>query len=130
MVDRMAETFKNLGGKLLLKTKVKSVVIESGAVTGVMLDNDILPADAVIVTQETIAALDQLFDIPLQDAWLKELRETTKPSVCTFISVGIRTKLPDILPVWRLEEPINHAGKTVTEIAMLLVKNILRQRGI
>lgn len=116
MVDRMAETFKSLGGKLMLKTKVKRVVIESGSATGVMLENDILPADAVIVTQETIAALDRLFHTPLQDAWLKELRETTKSSVCTFISLGIRAVLPDILPVWKLEDPIYYAGKTVTEI--------------
>jgi phytoene dehydrogenase-like protein len=53
MTERMAQTFKNLGGKLLLNTKVNKVVIGNGAVTGVKLKNETLKADAVIVTQET-----------------------------------------------------------------------------
>jgi len=116
MTERMAHCYKSLGGKLLLNTKVDKVVIENGAVTGVKLKNETLSADAVIVTQETIAALDRLFDTPPRDAWLQELRERTKPAVCTFISVGVRAQFPEIIPVWQLEEPIQYAGKEVTEI--------------
>jgi len=116
MTERMAQTFKNLGGKLLLNTKVNKVVIENGAVTGVKLENETLSADAVIVTQETIAALDKLFDTPPNDAWLQELREKTKPAVCTFISMGVRAQLPEIIQEWQLDEPIKYAGKDVTEI--------------
>jgi len=116
MTERMAQVFKSLGGKLLLNSKVDKVVIENGAVTGVKLESETLSADAVIVTQETIAALDRLFDAPPHDLWLEELRETTKPTVCTFISVGIRARLPEIIPVWQLNEPIKYAGKEITEI--------------
>jgi phytoene dehydrogenase-like protein len=116
MTERMAQTFKNLGGQLLLNTKVDKVVIESGAVAGVKLEKETLKADAVIVTQETIAALDRLFDTPPNDAWLKELREITKPVVCTFISIGIRAELPEIIPEWRLDEPIKYADREITEI--------------
>jgi phytoene dehydrogenase-like protein len=116
MTDRMAQTFKRLGGKLMLNTKVNKIVIKNGAVTGVELENEILSADAVIVTQETIAALDRLFDTPLQDAWLRELREKTKSAVCTFISMGIRAQLPEIIPMWQLGEPIKYAGTNITEI--------------
>jgi phytoene dehydrogenase-like protein len=116
MTERMAQKDKNLGGKLLLNTKVDKVLIKNGAVAGVKLEKEILPADAVIVTQETIAALDKLFDTPLRDAWLQELRETTKPSVCTYISMGIRVELPQIIPEWQLEEPIKYADKEITEI--------------
>jgi len=122
MTERMAQTFKNLGGKLLLNTKVSKVVIENGAVTGVKLENETLnagavcAADAVIVTQETIAALDMLFDTPLHDAWLKELRETTKPAVCTYISIGVRAQLPEVLPEWQLDEPIKYADTNITEL--------------
>ncbi|MDR2734063.1 MAG: NAD(P)/FAD-dependent oxidoreductase [Spirochaetota bacterium] len=116
MTARMAETFKNLGGKLLLNTEVKKVVIENGAVTGVQLENEILPANAVIVTQETIAALDRLFDTPLHDAWLRELRETTKLIACTYISMGVRAELPETIPEWQLDEPIRYADTKITEI--------------
>jgi len=116
MTERMARYYKSLGGKLLLNTKVDKVVIENGAVTGVKLENETLSADAVIVTQETIAALDRLFDAPPHDAWLQELRETTKPAVCIFIGVGVRAQFPEIIPLWQLEEPIKFAGKEITEI--------------
>jgi len=117
MVERMVKTFYALGGQLLLKTKVKKVRIENDIVTGVILENDILDADAVIVTQETIAAYEQLFEKPLQDQWLAQMRENTKPAVCTFVGIGVRCKLPEPqIPVWKLDEPIIYAGRTETEI--------------
>ncbi len=116
MTERMAQTFKNMGGKLLLKTKVNKVVIKDGAAVGVTLENETLSADAIIVTQETIAALEALFDTPIEDTWIKEMRDTTKLFVCTFVSVGVRARLPEILPNWQLDTPIQYAGKTVTEI--------------
>ncbi len=92
------------------------VVIENGAVTGVKLENETLNTDAVIVTQETIAALGKLFDTPPQDEWLQELREKTKPAVCTFTGIGVRAQLPETIPAWQLEEPIKYAGTEITEI--------------
>ena len=117
MTERMAKMFTDLGGRLLLKTKALKVNIENGAAKGVTLENGTLDADAVIVTQETIAALDKLFDPPPKDAWLDDLRKTTKPSVCTFVCVGIHAEIPGFsLPEWILAEPIRYAEKTVTEI--------------
>jgi len=132
MTERMANTFKNLGGKLLLNTKVSKVVIENGAarnaraVTGVKLEDETLNADAVIITQETIAALDNLFDSPPPDAWLQELRKTTKPSVCTYIGIGARARFPDNIPEWQLDEPIKYAGREITEIGF---NNYARYEG-
>lgn len=111
MTGRMAETFAALGGKLLLNTKVKKVNIENGEATGVTLENGILAADAVIVTQETIAAANRLFDPPLREPWLSRLREKTKPLVSTFVGVGIRAEIPQSpVPVWKLDEPLVYAG--------------------
>jgi len=115
MIERMTKTFEGLGGKLLLKTRVKKVNIENGMVTGVTVENGFLPADAVIVTQETIAAVNQLFDVPLKDKWLKKLCQNTKPAVCTFVCIGIRTELPQT-PAWELAEPIIYAGITISKI--------------
>ena len=116
MVDRMQKTFTDRGGRLLLKTKVQKVTIENGVATDVTLENGTLEADAVIVTQETIAALGSLFDTPLKDAWLDTLRTHTKPSVCTFVGVGVRADIPAV-PEWKLNEPITFAGKTITELS-------------
>ena len=122
MTDRMVKTFESLGGKLLLKTKVKKINIENGAAAGVTIQNedlsvDTLAADSVIVTQETIAAAQQLFDIPL-DSWVQELRETTKSVACIFISVGIKAEISEMpMPEWKLSEPLLYAGKSMTEIS-------------
>lgn len=113
MVQRMSKTFTDMGGKLLLNTKANKVIINNGRVTGVTLADGTLDADAVIVAQETVAALEKLFDTPPKDAWLKELRETARHAVCTFVSIGVRAELPDItLPEWKLETPITYAGIT------------------
>jgi len=117
IADRMVKTFKELGGELLLNTKVKKINIENGSASGVILEKGTLDADAVIVTQETIAAVDQLFDIPLEEKWLTELCRKTKPEACVFIGIGIRTRIPQSpIPAWKLEEPVNYAGNKITEI--------------
>jgi len=117
MIGRMVKTFEDLGGRLLLNTKVKKVNIENKAVTSVELADRTLVAEAVIVTQETIAALEQLFDIHLNDAWLTELCEKTESIASIFIGVGIRAKISQApIPKWELDEPFTCAGKTITEI--------------
>jgi len=132
MVQRMAKTFTDLGGKLLLNAQVQKVnytegKIEehvekntngAGRVTGVTMKNETLDADAVIVSQETIAALDQLFNTPPVDDWITEMRENLKPAVCTFICIGVRTELPDVmLPEWTLKTPITFGDTTINEVS-------------
>ena len=117
MINRMIKKFKSLGGELLLKTKVKKVNIEDGKATGITLDSGVLAADAVIVTQETIAAADQLFERPLKEPWLYRLRSETKSTVSTFVGIGIRAEIPlSPVPTWELDEPIKHAGITETKL--------------
>ena len=118
MISRMQKTFEDLGGKLLLNTPVKKVNIKDRAVTGITLENSILAADAVIVTQETIAALDNLFDVPLTDSWTKAIRKNARHEVCTFACVGIRGTIPEpALHAWTLNEPVTYAGITMREIS-------------
>ena len=117
MVDRMTKKFTSLGGKLLLKSKVKKINIENGKATGVTLESGVLSADAVIVTQDIILAAEQLFDKKLNEPWLDRLLRETKPTVSTFVGVGLRTELPlSPVPVWVLDEPITYAGITETKL--------------
>lgn len=109
MMQRMADKFKSLGGKLLLGTKVKRVIEKNGIVTGVELENETLSADAVIITQETIAAVKQLFDTPPKDEWIAKLCKETIPAVCTFVCVGVRAEIP-ATPTCALATPIVCGG--------------------
>ncbi len=130
IVQRMAKTFTDLGGKLMLNTHVKKVCIDNDIMTGVVLDDTIMTADAVIITQETIAALDKLFDTQPDDAWLKAVRDTTEPAVCTFVSIGVRAKLPDhTIPEWKLDTPITYAGQTIHELSFNSYHNYAPEGG-
>jgi phytoene dehydrogenase-like protein len=114
-VERMAKTFTDMGGTLLLNTQVKKVDIKNGVATGVTLENETLTADAVIITQETIAALERFFELPPTDPWINELKANTKSTVCTFVSIGVKANLKNI-PAWKLDSPITYAGETVYEL--------------
>lgn len=109
MTQRMADTYKSLGGKLLLGTKADKVIINNGAATGVSVNGKILPADAIIVTQEILAAVERLFDTPPKDKWLLELKRNIKPATCCFIGIGVRASIPET-PAFQLSEPIQCGG--------------------
>ncbi len=116
MVQRMSKTYKELGGTLLLNTKVKQVLIENGAVTGVELEDRVLKADAVIITQEILAAVDKLFESTPKEAWIEELRQKIKPAAGTFVGIGIRASVPET-PDFMLDEPIICADITYHNIS-------------
>ncbi len=109
MIQRMVKTFKGYGGSLRLGTKVDKVLTQNGSVVGVSLADETITADAVVVTQETIAAVEQLFDTPPSDTWLRELCEKTVPSLCTFVGLGIRAELKKT-PTFTLDKPIICGG--------------------
>ena len=136
MVQRMAKTFTDLGGTLLLNTQVQKVNISNEdadgthSVTGVTLTNETIDADAVIVAQETTAALDKLFDTPPDDEWVKKLNNNKKPAICTFISIGVRAELPDvIIPEWTLEKPITFGDVTINEVSFYSYRNYAPEGG-
>ncbi|MFR1639225.1 MAG: hypothetical protein ACLSVD_08660 [Eggerthellaceae bacterium] len=60
MAQRMAARFEELGGTRAA-APVDRVVVEGGSAVGVVVDGETLPADAVIVTQDTLAAAFSLF---------------------------------------------------------------------
>lgn len=96
MAGRMAEKFKKLGGIIQYNTAVHRVNVRDGAAVGVELDGGPVDADAVIVTQDTLAAIDRLFETPIHEPWAEQMRKTTIPSLDTFISVGVETDLSSL----------------------------------
>lgn len=93
MAGRMAEKFKKLGGVIQYNTVVQWVNVREGAAVGVELDSGPVEADAVIVTQDTLAAIDRLFETPIHEPWAERMHKTTAPVLDTFISVGVKTDL-------------------------------------
>ncbi|HEY8392722.1 MAG TPA: NAD(P)/FAD-dependent oxidoreductase [Capillibacterium sp.] len=93
MAGRMADRFTALGGRIQYGKKVSQVRVENPVATGVLVDGEHFPADAVIITQDTRAAIDELFDPPLREPWAEKLRANTKPMLITFIGVGVETDL-------------------------------------
>ncbi len=111
MMERMANTFTGMGGKIRYNTKVDRVVVKDGKAVGVNVCGEDVPADAVIVTQETLAAAERLFDTPPKDEWLAELKRKTKPAACCLVSIGVRTTISEI-PSFAPPEPIRCGGFT------------------
>jgi len=93
MAGRMAKTFKKLGGRIEYGKLVSKVAVQNGAACGVIINGEQIPADAVIVTQDTLAAIDSLFDPPITEPWAEKMRTSTKPVLDTFIGVGVKADL-------------------------------------
>ena len=122
-VERMVNTYKSLGGTLLLNTRAQKIIIENSAPSGVLIEPNslwvaqnpsikMLECDAVIITTDTMKA-EQFFDIPLNAKWLKIMKEKTKPTSGTLISIGIDADLQNYpeRPIFKLDTPICFADK-------------------
>lgn len=96
MANRMARHFESLGGTIQYGRKVSKVCVKNGIAEGVIINGELIKADAVIVTQDTLAAVDNLFESPIHEPWVEKMRKDTKPMLDTFISVGIEADLSDL----------------------------------
>ncbi|MDR1972031.1 MAG: NAD(P)/FAD-dependent oxidoreductase [Treponema sp.] len=93
MARRMADKFEALGGVIQFDSPVDKVTVREGKAAGLRVRGAEIAADAVMVTQDTLAALDTLFDEPIREPWAEKMRRDTKPMICTFISLGLETDL-------------------------------------
>ncbi|HWQ80173.1 MAG TPA: NAD(P)/FAD-dependent oxidoreductase [Anaerovoracaceae bacterium] len=96
MANRMAKRFQSLGGTIRYGEPVSKVAVQNGAACGIVVNGEQIWADAVIVTQDTLAAIDGLFDPAIHEPWAEKMRKTTKPMLNTFIGVGVEADLSDI----------------------------------
>lgn len=120
MANRMAKNFEKLGGRIHYGKKVSKISVKNDIACGVIIDGDLIQADGVIVTQDTLVAVDALFDPPIQEPWAQKMRENTKPMLNTFISMGVEADLADVpesltfLP----DEPIYCGGEPISIIGI------------
>jgi phytoene dehydrogenase-like protein len=113
MARRMADKFEALGGTIRFNSPVDRVVVKNGAACGIAAAGAEIPAAAVIVTQDTLAAADALFDPPFREPWIEKMRKNTRPMICTFISLGVEADLsglPENL-IFTTESPLVCGGR-------------------
>jgi len=110
-VERIANTFTSLGGKILYNTPAEKVIVENNKAVGVMAKGERMSADAVIITSDTMA-IDRFFDTLPKASWLDKMRKITEPTSATFISLGINADLSHYpeRPLINLKKPIEISG--------------------
>lgn len=112
MTKRMEDKFISLGGKIYFNSKVDKIITEKNSAKGIVLGGKEITADAVIVTQDILNASERLFDKPLKEDWIENLKVGPKSQICTFISIGIKENLSN-LPhglMFNLDKPVTIAG--------------------
>ncbi|MDR1353791.1 MAG: NAD(P)/FAD-dependent oxidoreductase, partial [Treponema sp.] len=108
----MAGRFTELGGALRYGERVDRVLVKKGKTEGVMVKGEYIPADAVVVAADTLAAVDNLFDEPLRENWAVKMRRNTIPLVSTFICMGVEADLsawPENV-LFPLKKPYEYGG--------------------
>lgn len=120
MAQNMADTFAALGGAMAYRSRVQRIAVENGRAAGVIVGGSLYSADAVIVTADARAAIDTLFETPLNERWTDEMRRDIKPLNCTFICLGVEADLCDLPenPIFPLERPFTFSGAAHTSLGV------------
>lgn len=127
MALNMAETFLNLGGEIRYRTPAEKV-FPKGKKWSVCTGDEVLTADAVVVSVDARSAIDTLFETPLQDRWAQKMRARLRTTQCIFLGVGIEADLsswPRSMQIV-LPHPLEAAGRTYKT---LIVNNYATEGG-
>jgi phytoene dehydrogenase-like protein len=120
MAMRMAKKFESLGGNIRYNSRVEKIHRNAGnAVDGIYIDDTFIPADAVIVSSDTLSS-DKFFDPPLLEPWMDDMRKNTCLLSCTFAGLGIKaglSHLPENI-IFPLKRPFTFAGTGVSELGI------------
>jgi phytoene dehydrogenase-like protein len=113
VANGMAKRFRELGGEIRFGKRVEQVIVENGKAVGVMVNGERIEADAVIVTGDTLAAIDTLFTPSFNEKWAMNMKRDTIPLISTFAGFGVEADL-SALPeniLFPLEKPFKFAGQ-------------------
>lgn len=113
LADNMEQAVLKAGCRILYRTQVEKISIESNHVKGVIVNGSLQTADYVVVAMDTCTALNTLFDHPLQEKWARKLRGGIESEHCSLLSIGVKKDLcylPSALRI-HLKEPVWMAGR-------------------
>jgi phytoene dehydrogenase-like protein len=128
MVENMTKSFTALGGKIRYAARADRVLVSGGKASGVSVGGEAVPADAVLVTADTLSAADTLFEKPLHTPWVDAMRRGTMLTSNIFLCYGIEADL-SALPesvVFPLERPFEFAGLDINSLGF---RNWVRYSG-
>lgn len=120
MALRMAKRYEDLDGKIEYGKRVQKVLVKNGRAVGVVVNDEEILADAVVVTADTLSAIDNLFDKPLHEPWMEKMRTNTKLAMSTFICLGIEADLSDLPEnmLFLFDVPFSYAGNELNSIGI------------
>lgn len=119
MARNMAAHFAGLGGEICYRTQVQEV-FKQGSSCCVRVGEDVLSADAVVISMDARTAIDKLFKEPLKDSWAQKMRSGLRTTQCMFLGVGVKADLsgwPRSMQIV-LPEPLCAAGRTYKTIVV------------
>jgi phytoene dehydrogenase-like protein len=97
MAQKMVKRFESYKGKIEYNARVEQVLVENGKAAGVLVNGEKISADSVIVTTDTMVAIDTLFEKPLQEKWTDAMRSlTNRLTISTYVSLGIEADLSGV----------------------------------
>lgn len=126
LAANMTRCFEELGGIIRYNKKIEKVQVAEGRAEGALVNGEMIPANALIVTSDTLSAIDTLFDPPIREGWARTMRaKTYLPGaliMCSFISIGVEADLSDLPEsmTFPLEKPFEHAGRMIRSLAYKL----------
>lgn len=93
LTKNMTETFEQLGGKIEYRQNVEKVIVKNKKVCGVISNGKEFNADYVIVTEDTRKAVDSLFEPPLNEKWILNLKKDVVSEQNMYVALGIKCDL-------------------------------------
>jgi phytoene dehydrogenase-like protein len=128
MAGNMEKCFTGLGGEIRYGSRVDRVLVSDGRAVGVSVRGETIPAAAVIVTADTLAAADALFDKPLSEPWVEAMRRGTELTMNAFLCYGFEADLSELpeAAVFSLDKPFEYAGKAINSLHF---RNYARHSG-
>jgi phytoene dehydrogenase-like protein len=112
----MAGRFQELGGLIRYGERIDRIIVREGRALGVIKKGEFIPADAVIVAADTLAAVDNLFEKPIRENWTLRMRRNTIPLVSSFVCMGVEADLSSWHEnvLFPLKKPYEYGGVRFT----------------
>ena len=119
MARNIAAHFEGLGGEIRYRTQVQEV-LRTDSAWSVRVGEELLQADAVVISMDSRSAIDKLFKTPIRDSWAQKMRKGLRTTQCMFLGVGVKADLrawPRSMQIV-LPEPLQAAGRTYNTIVV------------
>jgi len=131
-VERIVNTFQQLGGQLLLKTPAERVIIENNKAIGVIAKGEHMKADAIIIAADTMQISHLFEDGKLPESpWLEQMQAKTEAMSCIHASFGINADLSayGASYMFKTKKPIVIKNSEVEPFEYIAISNYAEDRS-